>query len=70
MRGNFKSRNELLKEAIEVAKEIVSRYPIIFFCKDDQECAELAQNFADRNIFGEETDVSVLLSILTRIINI
>lgn len=35
VRGNFKSRAELLEEAIKVAKERANLHPIIFFCKDD-----------------------------------
>jgi hypothetical protein len=36
--GNFKSREELLQKAIELAKEKAHQHPIIFFCKDDKEC--------------------------------
>ena len=40
--GNFESRDCLLQQAIEVTKGRVNENPIVFFCKNDQECHNLA----------------------------
>jgi hypothetical protein len=66
--GSFEAREILLQKAVQVAKEKINQYPVIFFCKDDQECANIAQNFDSYDIFGEETEVAVQLSILQDIL--
>jgi hypothetical protein len=40
--GNFETREVLLQKAVQVAKEKINQYPVIFFCEDDKECANIA----------------------------
>ena len=65
MVGNMSIREEILDKAESIAKYRAKEYPVILFCKNDTECANLKPKFDLARIFGEGSDTAELLDIIT-----
>jgi hypothetical protein len=64
------ARDEVLRKAVEVAKLKLKEYPVVLFCKDDEECAKLKEQFEKARIFGEGSDIAELLDIISESKNV